>query len=383
MKVKGPDGKVIFFPDSTPPDTIRAVMSRQYGGPGSPPMLSAPGSNTDITGDSQPIDWKGMALGSLPYVGGALGGVAGGTAGGLFTAGMGAPFGAVEGATYGGMIGEKMRRTFAGEPQSASATFGQGALQAATELGGIGASRLIGGVAKGITRRALQPSAAIVEKSPQVAEDVLAAGLQFNRGAKGTEGAAIGSAQAGAQLEDAIRMADSRGVRFNTTDALGDARTFVAKSGAPPSAKRLLQSKLMEIQQGLGPRPTPSALQAAKTYWDDVAASAYGNPDAGLNAKFAKSVAAGMRKQLEKIPGIRQLNSASLRATAASDALSTAVNRNPPPLGASPATWPFLNEAVSPRAQGFLARRLRQGSKLARQTPRAFTAMLKESQNTP
>jgi hypothetical protein len=222
-----------------------------------------------------------------------------------------------------------------------------------------------------------------MEKSPQVAEDVLKGGLQFNRGPRGTERAAVGSAQAGAQLEDALRMADSRGLRLNATEGLSEARTFIAKSGAPPSAKRALQSKLAEIHQGLGPRPTPSELQAAKVYWDDVAASAYGNPDAGLNAKFAKAVASGLRRQLEKIPGVRSLNSASLRASAASDALSTAVNRNPPPMGASPATWPVLNEAVSPRMQGYVARRLAQTSKVARQVPRFVGGVVNGSQGKP
>lgn len=71
MDVRGPDGKIVRFPDGTPADKIDQVMSSVYTAkPASPRYTSA--SAAFVAGAFKPIDNAAEALSHIPYVGPAV-----------------------------------------------------------------------------------------------------------------------------------------------------------------------------------------------------------------------------------------------------------------------------------------------------------------------
>lgn len=110
--VEGPDGVEVEFPDGTPPDKIKAVMRRHYGGQ----APSSPSVRRDIM-NAIPTMLPGVSVGKLASIAPSALGFTGGLVGG------------VPGAALGGMAGEATRQALMDDQIDPGRMVSSGALE--------------------------------------------------------------------------------------------------------------------------------------------------------------------------------------------------------------------------------------------------------------
>lgn len=317
------------------------------------------------------------ALGVLPYAGGLTGGLAGGALGGLFFGAPGLPA-AIEGAAYGGAIGEKMRRTLSGEPQSATATLGAAGEQAALEAGGGLLAKGVSALARPIMRGALGIGRTLPGEVPNALEEAISA----RAGVAPKPIARLGMAtqQSAANLEDLLRAS---GRRFPARDITSEVRTLLNSRAMPNDQKAQIASKLQGFLRQHGTSIDAPGLKEIKQYYQEEANRAYQTASGPLSpyTKFAEAIAKGAQIQLEKIKGVAELEAQTQGLGAAENAVTTAYKRPGQSFELNkPGTWP-VPYLTGPRFRSSVAMQLTNPRIKAalRQTPRVIVALLRQA----
>jgi hypothetical protein len=258
---------------------------------------------------------------NLPVIGGVLGGIVGSA-----IPGAGTVIGGSLGATLGGGLGaagRAMSRSTAGAPEPTAGELATdigaaGAREGVTAAIGGGLVKGAGAVGRGLYRRALGPSRAVLEEFPDVVETGIRHG--FNVTPKGAARAEAAGMASGRAAREVVRSspAAAQGVRLKTDEVLtGLDRLRAAASKSPTANKGIAQidafadevrashpqgfnaEGLLDLKQG-----ADKAGRAAHR-----AADVGGNMDAGAIAEMNKAIADRARGVLnEQIPGIRPIN---------------------------------------------------------------------------
>ena len=316
MRIKGPDGKVIEFPNDTPPETIKAAMAKQYGGPqaGSDPTTMTAGVNplTMFT-----LGARNRALGFLPTAGGMAGGALGAAGG---------PWGAIAGAGVGGAAGEGAREALMGEDVDPSKIGLEGAGQAAWQgIGGAlakGAAKLapgfmqkaLGGVvplAKKFTTTSKGVTGSVLGGRYPVSEAGESAAKTVGRGLRDAKRAAISAAPGtvGAKrlASAAIRQAEENAGRplteaerkFIVSMVRDESNTILTKGtfgAVPRTGSKYTLREVEQIKQVSAKQARPS--YKAEQTMTGVAA----------DPALSKQIASSARGRLKKVPGVDALN---------------------------------------------------------------------------
>jgi len=251
MRVQGPDGKVIEFPDGTPPEQMQAVMAKHYGGPKAapqaqgfqeewddPPFLNPRG--IELWRKLGKPDVGRMAAGTLPSVGGFAGGVGGGLAGAAATPYLGfsgAIPGAIAGAGAGGALGEVGKRAVLNQPMDPRAIMTRGAIEGGAQAAG---GLLAGGV--GLAGRLAARRAVSLAEKPAKSRFLgpLAGGLLGQ-----SHGNAIPGAIAGVAAEAVI---NSPAVNAKLGKLLASPKFQRAARQSPRAAAAMVQQILLSAE---------------------------------------------------------------------------------------------------------------------------------------
>lgn len=410
MNVKGPDGKVIFFPDGTPQDQIKAAMRKHYGGP------SAASAPAGVPWNSIPLNplltglSAGAAINQLPNIGGLVGGLGGAALG--IPSGPGAYLAGVGGAGVGGAVGEAAKRALFGQPLEAGPIAASGGAQAFYDLFGrglaAGASKLVNPLMKG----ALRPSASFMERFPGSIQTAISEKLPATAAGLG-RATALRRESSDALLE-LLNNASSSGKEFGAADVTAQARALARNPALtdsdqaaiasllrdfekryipeirPPKISTVLDQygKPVEIPQ-MQPQETkidPVLLKKIKQRYQSIAAPAYKaaardeSPGAAARRDFAAALASGAKQQLETIPGVAAQEARTQALIGARKAIKKAVLSPPPRFELMrPGTYPIvgaLQPALESRASLLLAD---PGFRmLLQQSPRAAAALISQ-----
>ncbi len=390
MRVQGPDGKVVDFPDDTPPEAIKAAMAKHYGGPAQPTApVAAPAPQKRTAQNNPTVTALGHLdtgpLNALPSVGGFLGGAVG--------AGVGAIPGAIGGAALGGAAGEAAKEALLGRKLSPGRIASQGALEGGYQAVGGAIAKGAGKLARPLMRSALGVGGAVKGMvkmgSKQVADPVEEAlARQVPVSAKGFAKAESIRRAEGATLEALIDKAKQSGSTVRMADVSKYARQFLrAKDGIPVEDKeRVIRTKLIPYLSGKGKRVDPALLQDIKRYFADEAEAAYKAADVGnalegqAYTKYAEGMAKGAREGLENLdPAIGPANARYNKISVLEDALRQKLQQKAPGWEVTrPGTFPMARALGSDALMSKAALKLAHPAwqKLYQQSPRLFFALL-------
>lgn len=382
-KITAKDGQTFTFPDNLSPEQIKAVLDKHYANQSAPPMMMT-AQNNPLTSAASGL--KRGALGLLPAAGGLVGGMAGAGLGGMFFGVPGIPAG-IEGAAYGGAIGENMRRTFAGEPQSVSATGGAAAGQAAFQAGGGLMAKGAGAVARPLMKRALGAGKSIMSEFPDVVETTLRRGVSVS-GAGAAKATALRE-KSSLELIDILNKAKAGGTTFRTYDVARRVRTMLRSPVLPDKDKARIMGQLVDFLNDKGKTIEPVLLKEIKQFYQARAKSVYLGARTGIptlaqenRAKFSGAIAEGAREQLERIPGVAAREAETQSLIGAERAIKDATMRPPGQIELlKPLTYPVIN---NPNVMSRVALTLNAPlfKSLLRQSPRAAAALLMEMMYT-
>lgn len=380
MIVQGPDGKRIEFPDGTPPETIKAVMAKQYGGaaPGVQPM----GTNTQPN-QTNP-EFQRRVLEGLPTAGGYIGGLVGK---------LGGYPGAVAGAGAGGALGEGVRQVAAGEGLSGPEMGKRGLEQAAYEAAGGALAKGASAVARPIMRRALSVGKAIGGKTkiggsmfPDPVETTLREKIQVSP--KGALKASSLRQESARELKKLLATAKLGGKTFKTSDVTRHVKELLKDPVLPSKEKEKILSDLVAFYKDKGLRMDPEIVQGVKRYYQRQARGIYRSGQEGAftlgdqpHGQFAEKVAQGAREQLESIPGVEARNLRTKGLIGAEKAVERAVQRPAAPFELfRPGTYPMLSRLAGSDVLSHTAILLgdRKFQELARQSPRAAAQLIQQ-----
>lgn len=198
-RVKGPDGIVHSFPDDATDEEISVALSgdaRDLSGKSPAPTVGgrapAAGRGTSYDPSSSISSALQALVEALPMIGGTGGGLIGGAGGTAFGMGVGGVPGAIGGATVGGAAGESARQLinrFTGHDapdtsgDAAKGIVAQGAIQGATEAGGVALTKGVGAVGKAVYRGYLKPSlrGQAIDKAREIVETGIREGLPITK----------------------------------------------------------------------------------------------------------------------------------------------------------------------------------------------------------
>jgi hypothetical protein len=388
VNVQGPDGKIISFPDGTPPEVMKAAMRRHYGGVSTVPSHGPQGSpSRDAIGGvfsamnavNPMVPTPGIGP-MLPYIGGMAGGALGTLAGG--------PALGIGGAGIGGMAGKAAERALGGQSPSLTAMGGSAAQMVAGEVGG----QVLGGVANRVApvlmKKALGSMTALARRFNTTPE-AIAAKVLSKRLPPGLEGERL--AQQAADVprvkRSAILMQSSRMVSSErlSLEVIRDAENSIGRrltagersdliSQVEAEADRILTARTHGAVRHPTPgRYNPREAEQIKEVAARNAQPAYNAQQAGrsLSASpaFSEQLAGGARTALNRIPGVEPLSAEIRDAMMSKQAIAQAMRR--------PGEWTPLH--VGPVAAGFkLARKPMHNIALKITSP-AFQAFLRRS----
>ena len=300
--------KVYEFPDTAKDADITAFLSEKARADSvTAAQKTPPPGATTMKATSTPLTSRlGAQASHLPGLGGFLGGL------------MPGPWG-VGLAGLGGGAGELARQSVMGEPADMGQVGIQGGKQAALGAAGLGLGSLGGMVARQAYRGALQPTAPLLERFPNVVEQMMKLGIPLKVGGREVAEKKLGEAIAKKDiLKDTAELAGNTVPRAPIEAAIARMRAHAAsgrlrvneklkaiddeidaffrdnpnKAWTPNEADRLV----MDLQAELGPI---FAAQKKGTYVPDAAAKA----SLKLQQVIEKAVTKGLRTA---VPGIRK-----------------------------------------------------------------------------
>lgn len=371
MKVQGPDGKVIYFPDGTPQDQIKAAMAKHYPAPKPTPSL--------IETPSPAERFRNWALGIAP----SAGGFAGGLVGGVADLPGGALPGAVGGAAVGGAAGEAAKRFFSGQPVSPSGIAAEGVRQGAYELGGQAIARGAARVAMPVLESAIRATGPLQKKFPGLYAAIMENAIPPTEKGVARARALIGTSSG--ETQRLLGEAAAAGKSTTAPDISAHIQQLMASPALSDATRSQLQAELDAFMKQFGQAPVdPLLLKGIKQEAQGTAKSLFGVSDVGAGAKrrFAKGIAQGASVEMRRIaPEAASQDLTTQGLMGAERALYRAKARPPLPWNiAQPLTYPVANAVASPANMARLAFLLNspafQG--IMRQTPRAAAALVSE-----
>jgi hypothetical protein len=418
MRVQGPDGKIIEFPDGTPPDTIKAVMARHYGGgaPRNGELFKTPPLTRRLA-----TRFAGVA----PAVGGFVGGLGGTLAGGV-------P-GAIGGAAVGGAAGEGFRQMYTGQGFSPQEIGLRGAEQAGVEALGLATGGLVRAAARPLMRRAMslgKPIAGEVKVAgrmfPDPVETALEKGVSVSP--KGALKATELAKQSSRKLTELLLEAEQGGMKFKANDVVSQVKELLASPVIPVREKALIKRDLVDFLEQHGrkasvkkiatrdsrvldvygkpvqvaeevrekvtkpelPSMSPRLVAAIKRFYQNRAKAAYQREGPSIaqasRVRFSEAMAGGAQRTLEQIPGVAERNLETQRLLGLERAIKAQVQRPAPPFEVfRPGTYPMVSRLLGHDVLSTGARVLNDPRVVlfARQNPRLFALLVQQLSAKP